>query len=92
MPDQQKELVETVEFEHTFSIGRGCKIVGVYRSKLYYKSSKDDGSVEVKLDWLVEHFTTNGCFDNYSRLRKKGFQWNHKRVKRVYNKLQLNIR
>jgi putative transposase len=53
---------------------------------------KDDSLVIDKLNDLAEKFPTRG-FDNYfGRIRNEGFIWNHKRVKRVYNLLGLNLR
>lgn len=58
----------------------------------YYKSCKDDTAVENKLRDLAEKFPTKGFWDYQGRIRNEGLKWNHKRVKRVYNKLGLNIR
>lgn len=48
--------------------------------------------MEAKLQVLAERYPTKGFTDYYSRIRNEGFIWNHKRVKRVYVKLGLNIR
>jgi putative transposase len=58
----------------------------------YYKSCKDDSEVIDKLTELANKHPTRG-FDNYfGRIRNEGLVWNHKRVKRVYNLLKLNLR
>lgn len=60
----------------------------------YYKSKsqRDDGPVIDKLTNLSEKHSTRG-FDNYfGRIRAEGLLWNHKRVKRVYNLMGLNLR
>jgi putative transposase len=58
----------------------------------YYRSSKDDTMVEQKLLKLALQFPTNGFGRYYGRIRNEGLKWNHKRVKRVYDKLHLNLR
>jgi putative transposase len=78
--------------ETKVSIGRACRVLDLPRSMFYYKSCKDDTAVENKLRDLAEKFPTKGFWDYQGRIRNEGLEWNHKRVKRVYNKLGLNIR
>lgn len=58
----------------------------------YYNSVKDDTIVESKLKELAERKSTRGFEHYYGLIRNEGLIWNHKRVKRVYNKLGLNLR
>lgn len=58
----------------------------------YYRSCKDDTVVEQKLRDLAQQYPTKGFGQYYGRIRNQGLVWNHKRVKRVYNKLKLNLR
>lgn len=58
----------------------------------YYKSCKDDKAVIDKLTELANEHPTRGFDNYYGRIRNEGLIWNHKRVKRVYNLLGLNIR
>jgi putative transposase len=58
----------------------------------YYQSCKDDTMVENKLNALSQKFPTKGFWEYYGRIRNEGIIWNHKRIKRVYNKLGLNLR
>jgi len=64
----------------------------VPRAMWYYRSQKDDSTVEQKLKELSEQFPTKGFWQYYGRIRNEGLKWNHKRVKRIYNKLKLNLR
>lgn len=48
--------------------------------------------VEDKLRLLAEKLPTRGFSSYYGRIRNEGLIWNHKRVKRVYDKLGLNLR
>lgn len=74
------------------SIGRACRMMNMPRAMWYYLSQKDDTMVEQKLLELAQQFPTKGFWQYYGRIRNQGLQWNHKRVKRVYNKLKLNLR
>jgi putative transposase len=66
--------------------------VGLSTSAAYYKSRKDDSAVIAKLQDLAEKHPTRGFGVYYGRIRNEGLIWNHKRVKRVYDLLKLNIR
>ena len=74
------------------SVDRACSTMNVSRSMWYYRSLKDDALVEDKLRQLAEALPTRGFGVYFGRIRAEGLMWNHKRVKRVYCKLGLNIR
>jgi putative transposase len=48
--------------------------------------------VEDVLDKLVKRHPSIGFWQGYYRLRIRGYTWNHKKVRRVYRKMNLNIR
>jgi putative transposase len=81
-------LVQT----HQVSIARACSVTGLPKSQYYYQSVKDDSAVIDKLKELAENKPTRGFPYYYHRMRNEGLLWNHKRVKRVYNMLNLNKR
>lgn len=58
----------------------------------YYKHQKDDTEVINKLEVLARELPTRGFDDYFGRLRNEGYRWNHKRVRRVYRLMKLNIR
>jgi len=58
----------------------------------YYSPIRDDGAVEEKLRWYAEHYPARGFPEYFKRIRKEGFIWNHKRVRRVYKKLGMSHR
>jgi len=58
----------------------------------YYESVKDDSEVEEKLRYYAMNFPARGFPEYFKRIRKEGYKWNHKRVKRVYKKLQMSHR
>jgi len=84
--------VEEVKTEASISTVRACRIIGISKSAVYYKSRKDDSEVIAKLQNLAEKHPTRGFGVYYGRIRNEGLIWNHKRVKRVYDLLKLNIR
>ena len=84
--------MEEVKAESSISTVRACRIVGLSTSAAYYKSRKDDSEVITKLQDLAEKHPTRGFGVYYGRIRNEGLIWNHKRVKRVYDLLKLNIR
>jgi putative transposase len=53
---------------------------------------KDDRAVEQLLDELVSKHPAIGLWQCYYRLRNRGVRWNHKKLRRVYRKMNLNIR
>ena len=78
---------------HSLSISRACCIMDVTRSTCYYRSKKDDSEVEAALRACVETGkSTDGFWKIFQRLRREGHPWNHKRVYRVYKKLNYNKR
>ena len=63
------------------------------RSNYDYKcKQKDDMTVEAALKKLVQKHPVIGFWQCYHRLRKTGHSWNHKRVRRVYRNMNLNVR
>jgi putative transposase len=58
----------------------------------YAPKLKDDTAVENALTVLVQKHPTIGFWQSYYRLRIRGYSWNHKKVRRVYRNMKLNIR
>lgn len=74
------------------SVDRACAVMRVSRAMWYYRSCKNDSGVESKLLALADALPTRGFGVYFGRIRAEGLPWNHKRVKRVYDKLGLNLR
>ncbi len=91
-PGERKNMATYLEKSHGVSITRACKIIGLSKCMYYYTTTKDDTLVVGKLTSLAEDKPTRGFPYYYRRIRNEGLVWNHKRVKRVYNKLKLNLR
>lgn len=58
----------------------------------YYHSKKDDAEVMEKLDKLAEALPHRGFDTYFGRIRQEGYEWNRKRVLRVYRKMKLQMR
>jgi putative transposase len=91
-PAARRELVAYLQMSHQVSVSRACKATGIQKSVFYYRSTKDDSSVIEALSSLVEQKPTRGFPYSFNRLRNAGQPWNRKRVKRVYNLMNLNLR
>ena len=79
--------------EFGISQRQACKTVSLPRSTQQYKPKpKDDTVVIGQLQELVEKHPAIGFWQSYFRIRRNGYNWNHKRVYRVYTDLKLNIR
>ena len=72
---------------------QACKETGLARNTQGYKPAvRNDEAVIEQLQTLVEKHPAIGFWQSYYRIRRKGFEWNHKRVYRIYTDLKLNIR
>ena len=79
--------------QEKLSVRRACKLVSLPRSLMTYKKvPRDDSSLIEALHQLVEKHPTIGFWMCYYRLRRKGYDCNHKRLYRVYTLLRLNVR
>lgn len=86
--------VKTVK-EKAVSIRMACEIFGLSEHCYRYQPSLSTEN-ELIADWLLRLTTTHrrwGFGLCYLYLRNsKGFEWNHKRVYRIYRELELNLR
>lgn len=64
------------------------------RSSYYYEASGylEDGKIIELLEQLAQKHPTYGFWKMFHRLRNQGYQWNHKKVYRIYKTLNLNIK
>ena len=75
------------------SIRQACAALNFNRSSLYYEAKERDDQETIELlERLVEKYPRNGFKKLYFRIRNLGYDWNHKRIYRIYKKLGLNIR
>ena len=63
------------------------------RSVYHYQAILgDDEIIKQKLKALAEKYPRYGFKKFFQKIRQHGFDWNHKRIYRVYCELQLNLR
>lgn len=92
-PADKREAVDLLIKEQQCSTSKACKIVQLPRSSYQYqKRSKDDSEIQDALTVLVSKHPAIGFWQSYHRLRNRGKKWNHKRVRRIYREMKLNIR
>jgi len=77
------------------SIAMACRAFSISESCYRYERKLSDENAEIA-DWLVRLTSTYRSWGFglcYLYLRNvKGFGWNHKRVRRIYRELELNLR
>jgi putative transposase len=79
--------------EHGLSCRHACKALNLSRSSYQYQPKpKDDEPIQDLLKGLVDEHPSIGFWQSFYRILRKSYEWNHKRVYRVYTSLKLNIR
>ncbi|MEL6626942.1 MAG: IS3 family transposase [Bacteroidota bacterium] len=92
-PDQKRSSVDYLRSEHGLSLRKSCKILKLSSSVYYYQpKERDDGALIESLSALSDNHPKYGFKKLFHMLRNQGFEWNHKRVYRVYCQLGLNQR
>lgn len=88
-------MAEEAVRKRKVSVALACRTFGISESCYRYERKLSDENAEIA-DWLVRltsTYRTWGFGLCYLYLRNvKGFGWNHKRVRRIYRDLELNLR
>lgn len=58
----------------------------------YQNKPKDDSVLQDALTSVIDKHPSIGFWQSFHRLRNRGLPWNHKKVRRVYRQMKLNIR
>ena len=94
-PSQRKEMAAQVVAQQGLSVRKACQIFQVSESCYRYEPKMSDENAEIA-DWLLRltHNQRSWGFGLcYLFLRNvKHFEWNHKRIYRIYRELELNMR
>lgn len=86
-------MVDYVLQTHKASLLRACRLLNLSRSVYaYQRTLSDDEEIRKALKELAEKHCRYGFKMMFSKLRQQGYQWNHKRVYRVYCEMGLNMR
>lgn len=80
--------------ETSISLRRACRLVGVSRLTLTYRSQKqsDDREIQARLTELAGERRRFGYRRLHILLRREGLEVNHKRVYRLYNEAGLTVK
>lgn len=92
-PAEKPEAVDYFINQQQCSISKACKIVRLpLSSHGYQRTRKDDSAIQDALTSLVTKHPAIGFWQCYYRFRNRGEIWNHKRARRIYRMIKLNIR
>jgi putative transposase len=85
-------LAKYVIDECSLSERQACHAVNLHRCTYRYQAKKtDDHEIAQELHQLAESQPRWGCRKMTDYLRNQGHRWNHKRIRRVYRNLCLNL-
>jgi putative transposase len=94
-PSRRREMAQQAVTDRRLSIRAACAAFSISETCYRYQPKLSDENAEIA-DWLVR-LTHNqkdwgfGLCRDYLR-NVKGFDWNHKRIRRIYCELELNLR
>jgi putative transposase len=94
-PSRRREMAQHAVADRGLSIRVACAAFSISETCYRYQPKLSDENAEIA-DWLVQ-LTHNqkdwgfGLCRDYLR-NVKGFDWNHKRIRRIYCELELNLR
>jgi putative transposase len=83
-----------VEFactERKVSVRRACTILDVNRSGYYYKCKRNDQPVVNAVLEIANQYPRYGC-PTITKMLRRSHPWNHKRIERIYSRLELRWR
>lgn len=79
-------------YEGGLSERQACRAVNLNRCTYRYQAKKtDDQQIVQELRQLAESQPRWGCRKMTDYLRNQGHRWNHKRIRRIYRDLSLNL-
>jgi len=85
-------LAKYVMDERGLSERQACRTVNLHRCTYRYRAMKrDDREIVEELHQLAESQPRWGCRKMTDYLRNQGRPWNHKRIRRIYRDLSLNL-
>lgn len=92
-PADRKVLARQMVARHGVSIRRACRATEVSRVCYRYDAKpKDDSMIVRVLKQLSRQFPRYGFGLLFKLVRQMKYRWNHKRVRRVYRELGLNLK
>lgn len=93
MPDARRELAVYAIQTHGLSERQACKMLNLSRTVFRYQSKRpDDSEIKQALLELAEGKPRWGFGKMLDYLKQQQYTWNHRRIRRVYCELHLNLR
>ena len=90
--EERRKLATSLMDEHGLSERQACRAVHLNRCTYRYRAKKtDDLEIEQELQHLAESQPRWGCRKMTDYLRNQGHRSNHKRIRRIYRGLALNL-
>jgi putative transposase len=92
-PARQREMVDHVRVVWQVSIRRACRALPVERSSYHYRSQRpEQAPLKKRIKEIAETRVRYGYRRIEVLLRREGWQVNHKRVRRLYSEMGLQLR
>jgi putative transposase len=89
----RKRLAREAMEENQLSERQACRFLSINRSVFRYQSKKaGDGEIIELLVEIAEQKPRWGFKKMNDYLKNQGYQWNHKKVHRIYQEMGLNLR
>ncbi len=90
---ERRALAEWGIKKHGLSQRQAGRVFQISRCALRCAAKrKDDSEIESVLTRLAAEYKSWGCKKMIQWMRLEGHRWNHKRIRRVYRKMKLNLR
>ena len=95
MPSRRREMAQRSVNESKANIRVSCAVSSISETCYHYQAKLSTENDEIA-DWLLRLSSTHKrwgfglCFLYLRNI--KGYDWNHKRVYRIYKELELNLR
>lgn len=91
-PADRKVLAQQMVARHGLSERRACRAAGISRVCYRYdRKTKDDSMIQRVLKQLSQRYPRYGFAMLFRLIREMRYRWNHKRVRRVYRAMGLNL-
>ena len=92
-PVRKRELVDAVCGEWDVSIRRACRVLEVDTSTYHYRSRRpEQAGLEQRIREIAETRVRYGYRRVHVLLLREGWRINHKRTRRIYRELGLQLR
>jgi putative transposase len=84
-PAEKRELADHTRDEYELSIRLDCSAIRVSISVYYYEpDTRKDDAVIARVQAVTERYPAYGFRKVFTKVRRAGHPWKHKRVYRVY--------